>query len=251
MTVAEVFFESEEFLRPRDCPELDEVTKGRRYCQDCYRPSEVCWCRFLPSPPVECDTKVIVLQHPKESKRGIRTCRMLELGLSPGSCRVFQGKSFRSDSSPVSSLLTRPNTYLLYPGEEAVSVQDHVLDEKRQNSCSSATIVLLDGSWREAKSILSKSPLLQTLPKLTLKMGEPSEYVVRSQPALGGLSTLEAAVRAIEVLEQKPGLLDSLLTPLRALCNTQIHHGELQPQPSLFKEENSAFVKKKPQYPKT
>ena len=175
---------------------------------------------------------------------------MLELGLSPGSCLVFEGKSFSSESSPASSLLTRPNTYLLYPGEEAVSVDDYVLDEQRQNSCSNATIVLLDGSWREAKSILSKSPILQTLPKLTLKMGEPSEYVVRSQPAPGGLSTLEAAVRAIEVLEQKPGLLDSLLTPLRALCNTQIHHGELQPQPSLFKEENSAFVKKKPQYPK-
>ena len=175
---------------------------------------------------------------------------MLELGLRPGSCLVFEGTSFSCENSPlVSSLLTQPNTFLLYPGKEAISLDDlcHVKDG--QESGDALTLVLLDGSWREAKAILRNSPLLQTLPRLTLKDGEPSEYVVRSQPALGGLSTLEAAGRAIEVLEQQPGLVDALLAPLRALCNTQIHHGEVQQQPSLFKAENAAYVKKKPQYP--
>ena len=235
------------FLRDQVCSE-DEL-KGRRHCQDCYRPCEVCWCHYLPSPPITCNTKVIVLQHPRESRRAIRTCRMLELGLSPGSCLVFEGTSFSCENSLVSSLINQSNTFLLYPGKGAICLDNLCHMKDRQESSSAITLVLLDGTWREAKSILRNSPLLQTLPKVTLKAGEPSEYVVRSQPALGGLSTLEAAARAIEVLEQQQGLLDSLLAPLRALCNTQIHHGEVQHQPSLFKEENAAFVKKKPQYP--
>ena len=241
--------ENGEFLNDQEHLE-DEGSRGRKHCQDCYRPCEVCWCKYLPNPPITCKTKVIVLQHPRESRRAIRTCRMLELGLRPGSCLVFEGTSFTCEnSSPVSSLLTQPNTFLLYPGKEAKCLNHLCLMKDKQDSGDALTLVLLDGSWREAKAILRNSPLLLTLPRLTLKAGQPSEYVVRSQPALGGLSTLEAAARAIEVLEQQPGLVDALLAPLRALCNTQIHHGEVQHQPSLFKAENAAYVKKKPQYP--
>ena len=241
--------ENGEFLRDQEYWE-DGGLRGRKHCQDCYRPCEVCWCKHLPSPPIQCRTKVIVLQHPRETRRAIRTCRMLELGLRPGSCLVFEGTSFSCENSPVSSLINQPNTFLLYPGKEAICLDNLCCMKDGQESAGEAmTLVLLDGSWREAKAILRNSPLLQTLPRLTLKDGEPSEYVVRSQPALGGLSTLEAAARAIEALEQQPGLVDSLLAPLRALCNTQIHHGEVQQQPSLFKEENAAYVKKKPQYP--
>jgi len=240
--------ENGEFLKDQGHLE-DEGLRGRKHCQDCYRPCEVCWCKYLPSPPITCKTKVIVLQHPRESRRAIRTCRILELGLRPGSCLVFEGTSFLCENSTVSSMLNQPNTFLLYPGKGAICLNNFCLVKDVQESGDAITLVLLDGNWREAKAILRNSPLLQQLPRLTLKDGEPSEYVVRSQPALGGLSTLEAAARAIEVLEQQPGLVDSLLAPLRALCNTQIHHGEVQHQPSLFKQENTAYVKKKPQYP--
>lgn len=223
---------------------LEDELRGRKHCQDCYRPFAVCWCKHLPSPPITCRTKVIVLQHPRESRRAIRTCRMLELGLSPGCCLVFEGTSFSCENSSVSSVINQPNTFLLYPGKGAMCLDNLCQMKDRRESSGAITLVLPDGSWREAKAILRNSPLLQTLPKVILKVGEPSEYVVRSQPALGGLSTLEAAARAIEVLEQQPGLLDSLLVPLRALCNTQIHHGEVQHQPSLFKEENAAYWRK-------
>ena len=245
---SEEWLENGEFLKDQEHLEVEGLIR-RKHCRDCYRPIEVCWCKYLPSPPISCNTKVIVLQHPREVRRAIRTCRMLELGLRPGSCLVFEGTTFSHENLTVSSLLTQPNTFLLYPGKEAICLDNFNLVKDGLESSDAITLVLLDGSWREAKAILRNSPLLQKLPKLTLKDGEPSEYVVRSQPALGGLSTLEAAARAIEVLEQQPGLVDSLLAPLRALCNTQIHHGEVQHQPSLFKQENAAYVKKKPQYP--
>ena len=50
-----------------------EGVGGRRVCERCGRPARVCWCPFLPQPPLEIRrSEVIILQHPNEAKRGIR-----------------------------------------------------------------------------------------------------------------------------------------------------------------------------------
>ena len=43
-------------------------------------------------------------------------------------------------------------------------------------------------------------------------------------------------------------VVDQLLSPLRAMCNSQIHHGGRQGHPSTFVQENNQFRKRKPQY---
>ena len=128
--------ENGEFLKDQEYCE-DGGLIGRKHCQDCYRPCEVCWCRHLPRPPIPCRTKVIVLQHPRESRRAIRTCRMLELGLSPGSCLVFEGTSFSCENSSVSSLINQPNTFLLYPGKEAICLENLCHKKDGQESSKS------------------------------------------------------------------------------------------------------------------
>ena len=40
---------------------------GRRLCDLCRRPSRVC-----PRPPIQIASRIVVLQHPNEDKRGIR-----------------------------------------------------------------------------------------------------------------------------------------------------------------------------------
>ena len=46
---------------------------GRRVCELCCRPARVCWCSFVPRPPLEISRcEVVILQHPNEAKRGIR-----------------------------------------------------------------------------------------------------------------------------------------------------------------------------------
>ena len=45
---------------------------GRRLCDLCRRPSRVCWCPFVPRPPIQIASRIVVLQHPNEDKRGIR-----------------------------------------------------------------------------------------------------------------------------------------------------------------------------------
>ena len=68
---------------------LDDVDRKREECDQCYRPATACWCRHVSSPRVETETRVLVLQHPGEVKRNIRTCRMLELGLAENCVQVI------------------------------------------------------------------------------------------------------------------------------------------------------------------
>ena len=57
---------------PEEAAAADGVG-GRSICERCGRPARVCWCPFLPRPPLEIRrSEVVILQHPNEAKRGIR-----------------------------------------------------------------------------------------------------------------------------------------------------------------------------------
>jgi DTW domain-containing protein YfiP len=157
---------------------------------------------------------------------------MLELGLAEGGCQVFQGKAFPGASSALAERLGACDTFVLYPGETAVPVESLAEGEARRVG----TLVLLDGTWEQARKMWRASPALHLLPRLRLSVEGPSEYVVRSQPAAGCLSTLEAAAHALAALEGRPELPELLLRPLRAMCNVQIHHGAGRSDPALFRQ---------------
>ena len=44
-------------------------SEGRSICARCQRPSTVCICKYLPSIPIQTETRILIVQHAKESKR--------------------------------------------------------------------------------------------------------------------------------------------------------------------------------------
>ena len=158
----------------------------REDCPDCLRPVTVCWCPYLARPRVTVRTRLVVFQHPGETKRNIRTCRMLELGLAPHCVSVIPARRFPGSHQELAGILSAPGTRLLYPGPES-----EVLDEVE--AASVETLVILDGTWDQARKIYSRNPAVQALRKVSLAVSTPSQYIVRTQPNSACMSTLEVS----------------------------------------------------------
>lgn len=89
---------------------------------------------------------------------------MLENGLAEGRCLVFYGKKFPSAKHVgLQELLSQPGTYVLYPGPKSKGLkevaQQHLVG-------STYNLVLIDGTWPQAKSMYHHSPFLHSLPQV-------------------------------------------------------------------------------------
>lgn len=131
------------------------------------RPQRVCWCSYLPEDPVKINGKVIVLQHPDEEKRNLKTGPMLYHGMFSGQCLIFYGKKFpAAKHKGLEEILKQPYTYILYPGVNSKSLPT-VLDTRPKQE--PYNLVLIDGTWQQAKSMYFHSPFLHTLPQVLIK----------------------------------------------------------------------------------
>ena len=123
--------------------EEKDSRRRRSNCVDCERPSSVCWCPFLPDPPPQVRSRVLILQHPGEAKRGVRTALMAARGIADSRCTVRIGKKFPGQDQELGEALSSPGTRLLYPGEQA--------KELSRKDTEVETLVVLDGTWDEAR----------------------------------------------------------------------------------------------------
>lgn len=215
--------------------------KMRDKCNLCRRPSIVCWCPFLPVNPVEISSTVVLLQHPAEERRCLRTAPMLSLSLASGRCLTFRGKKFPSlRHDGLDEILKSPNTILLYPSKEAVELEKLI---HQTETYKTYNLVIIDGTWPQAKAIYHASPMLHQLTQVKLVCAGISEYVIRTQPTDGCLSTLEAAAQALAALERREDIIDILLQPLKALCSFQLDHGAVTHQSKEFRIKNEMYPK--------
>lgn len=175
--------------------------------------------------------RIVMLQHPGEVKRCLQTGRMLQLGLAPDKCLLYRGKLFpnaKADDTLHEILNDKKRTLLLYPTPDAVPIDEIDINEGPFN------IVLLDGTWPQAKAIYSRSTALHSLRQVKLVGGGTSHYVIRTQPAEGCLSTLETAAEALSCLERDPTIKAKLVRPLIELCRFQLDNGAVHHQSKEF-----------------
>lgn len=182
------------------------LAEARAVCDRCRRPASVCYCAHIPTLPTR--TQVLLLQHPRERDNAIGTARMAHLALPGSVLRV--GVTFDDDTIVRRALAERP-AYLLFPGPGALAPSE-LPDE-------AITLVVVDGTWWQAKKLVRANPLLQALPRVGLSPSRPSEYQIRRQPAELCVSTIEALAETLTVLERAE--LDTLRVPFRAMVATQ------------------------------
>ncbi|WP_339497007.1 tRNA-uridine aminocarboxypropyltransferase [Pseudomonas sp. EA_15y_Pfl1_P101] len=182
---------------------------SRPQCSRCLRPTTHCLCALIPS--LDSRTRVLLLQHPSEVNHALNTARLAALGLN--NAQLVVGETF--DDLPT---LLNPHGYqarLLFPAEGAQPLQAYAPGDQP------VLLVVPDGTWRKARKLLHLNPLLAALPRVTLAEGAVSRYRLRKAPGPGALSTVEAIVQALQVLEA-PSSFEPLLKPFEALIEGQI-----------------------------
>ena len=201
-------------------------------CDICRRARRTCICRWIT--PVAGTVEVLILQHPLEVDNVKGSGRLLHLCL-PGS-RLVIGETF--DEAALRELLYAPfagtgsadssstmrHTLLLYPASDTrqdgiVALPAAVADAAPHR------LVILDATWRKSRKQLYCNPLLQQLPRLTLRDTGRSRYRIRKAHRPDQLSTFEATCQALMQLEGGGAQYQAILTAFDGFVAQQMEYG--------------------------
>jgi DTW domain-containing protein YfiP len=186
----------------------------RSVCQNCRRPVSVCYCQYLTR--IETETRIVLLQHPLERDMPIGTARMASLCL-PNS-ELLIGVDWQNSPS-LARLLADPERppVLLYPGKDA-------RDLHRSPIASPVTLIVMDGTWTNTRKMVRRNPILRHLPRVTFQPDHPSEYRIRREPDARFVSTIEALMYVLGVIEGNAARFQGLMLPFQKMIDTQLAH---------------------------
>ena len=182
----------------------------RALCPRCRRPEVVCYCAHVR--PLTTRTRVVILQHPRERDVPINTARIAALCLPDAALEVGLDWS----GLPALADPTRP-AILLYPGEGAIDVE-------KSPPAGPVTLVVVDGTWAQAQSVVRKNPRLAALPRYAVRPAAPSDYRIRREPHESYVSTIEALAQVLGALEGDPARFATMLDPFRAMVEAQLEY---------------------------
>lgn len=191
-------------------PPRPDLPTHRERCLRCRRPRCACWCPHLK--PVDSATRACILQHVRESRTAIGTARMAHLSL-PNS-ELHLGVSF-VEHPRVRALAAAEGTALLFPGDEAV-------DPTTLRGRPPRTVIVVDGTWSQARKLVQQNPFLQALPRIGLTPARPSNYRIRAEPSAECVSTIEALVHLLGALEGAPERYEPILEAFDRMVDLQI-----------------------------
>lgn len=185
-----------------------EARLSRITCVACRRPDDRCVCHLVR--PVANRTGVTILQHPGERRHAFNTARLARMALSDVALHVAWPDA---DDRLACHPAVPPGAALLYPREDAVDLAEMAAPPPH--------LVVLDGTWPQARRLYRENPWLADLPHVRLDPARPSRYRIRREPALHCLSTIESVAAALDILEPDLDGLGSVLDAFVAMVDHQ------------------------------
>jgi DTW domain-containing protein len=194
-------------------------------CADCGKPKNICVCDRIA--PIDTKTRVLVLQHPQEGNVDLTTAPLLMRALPRATIRV--GLSWASLSHALGEEVEHAHWSVIYPTKISDDVPPNelsknvlLLDKKGRLRDSDAPrlegIVVLDGTWSQAKTLWWRNPWLLKLGRIVLNPSEPSIYGrIRKEPRREYVSTLEAVADVLPALGEPEEVRAHLRRAMRTM----------------------------------
>jgi DTW domain-containing protein YfiP len=188
-------------------------------CPHCQKPLPLCICDSIA--PIESRISLLILQHPQEQDRALGTARLTVLHFKDAALRI--GLSWPSLSKALGRPVADPSRWaVLYLGSTKVADLDtksdivainrkgEIEDNQRAILKDIEGIVLLDGTWSQAKALWWRNAWMLKCQRVILGPAHPSRYgKLRREPRRDG-STIEAAAMALAALEKRPDIAETL-----------------------------------------
>jgi len=148
--------------------------------------------------PIETKTRFIILMHPKEFRKtkngtGHFTNRSLT------NCEIHVGIDFTKDKAINKILGDSSNAcYVLYPSKQSINLNEQSIEQ----SDKTIVLFLIDATWPCSRAMLTASPNLDALTKISFTHSKSSGFVFKEQPKEYCLSTIESTLCVLELLNQ-------------------------------------------------
>ncbi len=189
-------------------------------CPRCLKPLPLCICDSIT--PIDNRISLLILQHPQEQERALGTARLTALHFKNAVVRI--GLSWPSLSKALGRRVADPSRWaVLYLGSAkvadletdrdivAINRKGEIEDNQRAVLKNIDGIVLLDGTWSQAKALWWRNAWMLKCQRVILDPSRPSRYgQLRREPRRDGLSTIEAAAMLLSSLEKRPDIAETL-----------------------------------------
>jgi tRNA-uridine aminocarboxypropyltransferase len=189
-------------------------------CPHCGKPKPLCICDSVTL--IENRISLLILQHPQEQDRALGTARLTARHFKEAVVRI--GLSWPSLSKALGRPVVDPSRWaVLYLGSAKVSdleTDREVVAINRKGELEADQrgilgdiegIVLLDGTWSQAKALWWRNAWMLKCQRVILGPKHPSRYgQLRREPRRDGLSTIEAAAMLLAGLEKRPDIAETL-----------------------------------------
>ena len=206
----------------------------------------LCICDSVTS--LDSSITLLILQHPQEQDRALGTARLTARHFANATVRV--GLSWPSLAKALGRPVADPARWaVLYLGSAratdletdadivALTRKGEIADNQRAILNRIEGVVLLDGTWSQAKALWWRNPWMLKCQRVILNPAQPSRYGrLRREPRRDGLSTIEAAALMLASLERRPEIAETLNASFERMLiryrEVQAAMPELTPKPT-------------------
>jgi DTW domain-containing protein YfiP len=211
-------------------------------CERCLKPAGLCVCALIR--PLASRHRVLILQHPQEPDKDLGSARLAHLALPNSELRIgLSWPNLKAALGRGASSLVLPSRWAaLYLGSGIKAAESgpkapagpssprlRLVDKKGIPLSDEAGvlaqlegIVVLDGTWSQAKALWWRNAWLLKLRRAILVPGRPSLYrELRKEPRRECLSTIESIALALEALGEDPATSGGLTALFRELLDRE------------------------------